>query len=152
MDEQKLEKAMELTIHTRHLQKALFESRVKTTGLYGTQHRILMHLACRSKLPSQKELAEHLQITPAAVTGALKKLEADGYIDKSLGHDNRFNEIQITKKGSEVVERSKEIFATTDRLLFEGFSDDELEMYIQCLEKLKKNIKLHQNNYTEETQ
>jgi DNA-binding MarR family transcriptional regulator len=150
MNEEKLERAIELTIHTRHLQKALFESRVKTTGLYGTQHRILMHLACRHKLPSQKELADHLQITPAAVTGALKKLESDGYIDKSLGHDNRFNEIQITEKGFEVVERSKEIFDSTERSLFEGFSDEELEMYIQCLEKLKRNIKSHQNNNTEE--
>ena len=150
MNEEKLERAIELTIHTRHLQKALFESRVKTTGLYGTQHRILMHLACRHKLPSQKELADHLQITPAAVTGALKKLESDGYIDKSLGHDNRFNEIQITEKGFQVVERSKEIFDSTERSLFEGFSDEELEMYIQCLEKLKRNIKSHQNNNTEE--
>ena len=150
MNEEKLERAIELTIHTRHLQKALFESRVKTTGLYGTQHRILMHLACRHKLPSQKELADHLQITPAAVTGALKKLESDGYIYKSLGHDNRFNEIQITQKGTEVVERSKEIFDSTERSLFEGFSNEELEMYIQCLEKLKRNIKLHQNNYMEE--
>ena len=152
MNEQKLERAIELTIHTRHLQKALFESRVKTTGLYGTQHRILMHLACRHKLTSQKELAEHLQITPAAVTGALKKLETDGYIDKTAGHDNRFNEIRITQKGSEVVEKSKEIFASTDRSLFDGFSDEELEMYIQCLEKLKRNIKTHQRNYTEESE
>ena len=150
MDEQKLEKAIELTIHTRHLQKALFESRVKTTGLYGTQHRILMHLACRHKLQSQKELAEHLQITPAAVTGALKKLQSDGYIDKTLGHDNRFNEIEITEKGSKVVEQSKEIFDSTERSVFDGFSDEELEMYIKCLEKLKKNIKSHQNNFTEE--
>ena len=150
MDEQKLEKAIELTIHTRHLQKALFESRVKTTGLYGPQHRILMHLACRHKLQSQKELAEHLQITPAAVTGALKKLQSDGYIDKTLGHDNRFNEIEITEKGSKVVEQSKEIFDSTERSVFDGFSDEELEMYIKCLEKLKKNIKSHQNNFTEE--
>lgn len=152
MNEEKLERAIELTIHTRHLQKALFESRVKTTGLYGTQHRILMHLACRHKLPSQKELANHLQITPAAVTGALKKLQSDGYIDKNLGHDNRFNEIEITEKGSKVVERSKEIFDSTERSVFDGFSDEELEMYIQCLEKLKRNIKSYQNNFTEENQ
>ena len=150
MNEEKLERAIELTLHTRHLQKSLFESKVKATGLYGTQHRILMHLACRYMLPSQKELADHLQITPAAVTGALKKLESDGYIEKRLGHDNRFNEIQITEKGSEVVERSKEIFSSTNRSLFEGFSDEELEMYIKFLEKLKRNIKSHQNNNTEE--
>ncbi len=152
MNEEKLEKAIELTMHTRHLQKALFESRLKTTGLYGTQHRILMHLACHNKLKSQKELADHLQITPAAVTGALKKLQADGYIDKSLGRDNRFNEIGITEKGSEVVRLSKEIFDSTERSVFDGFSDEELDMYIQCLEKLKRNIKSNEKKYTEGTE
>ncbi len=152
MNEQKLEKAIELTMHTRHLQKALFESRLKTTGLYGTQHRILMHLACHNKLKSQKELADHLQITPAAVTGALKKLQADGYIDKSLGRDNRFNEIEITEKGSEVVRLSKEIFDSTERSVFDGFSDEELDMYILCLEKLKRNIKSNEKKYTEGTE
>jgi DNA-binding MarR family transcriptional regulator len=150
MNEQKLERAVELMIHTKHMHKTLLESRLKVTGLYGTQHRILMHLACHCKLQSQKELADHLQITPAAVTGALKKLESDGYIEKTLGHDNRFNEIEITEKGLAVVERSKEIFITTDKSLFIGFTNNELDMYILCLEKLKKNIKKHQTNYMEE--
>jgi DNA-binding MarR family transcriptional regulator len=98
MNEETLERAIELTIHTRHLQKSLFESKVKTTGLYGTQHRILMHLACRYMLPSQKELADHLQITPAAVTGALKKLEADGYIEKRLGHETDLTKYRLQKR------------------------------------------------------
>lgn len=152
MNEEKLEKAIELTMHTRRLQKSLFESRIKTTGLYGTQHRILMYLSCRHKSGSQKELADHLQITPAAVTGALQKLEADGYIGRSLGHDNRFNEIEITEKGSDVVRRSKEIFDSVERSVFDGFTDDELDVYIQCLEKLRKNIKLNESNFKEDNQ
>ncbi len=151
MNEHKIEKAVELMIHTSHTHKMLLDSRLKDTGLYGTQHRILMHLACRCKLPSQKELADHLLITPAAVTGALKKLEADGYTEKMSGTDNRFNEIQITTKGRDVVEQSKEIFISTDKSLFCDFSDDELDMYIRCLEKLKTNIKNQQLNCVEES-
>jgi DNA-binding MarR family transcriptional regulator len=152
INEKKLERAIELMMHTRHYHKNLFESKLRATGLYGTQHRILMHLACKCKLQSQKELAEHLQITPAAITGAIKKLEADGYIARTLGHDNRFNEIEITEKGRVVVEKSKEIFRTTDRLAFDGFSDEELDMYIRCLEKLETNIKNHQSKYMEGNQ
>lgn len=150
MNEQKLERAVELMIHTKHMHKTLLESRLKVTGLHGTQHRILMHLACHCKLQSQKELADHLQITPAAVTGALKKLESDAYIEKTLGHDNRFNEIEITEKGRSVVKQSKDIFICTDKSLFDGFTDSELDMYIQCLEKLKRNIKQQQINLSEE--
>jgi MarR family multiple gene transcriptional regulator MgrA len=108
-----------------------------------------MHLACHCKLQSQKELADHLQITPAAVTGALKKLEQSGYISRTLGHDNRFNELEITEKGREVVEMSKVIFMSTDKSLFEGFSSEELDMYIKCSEKLKENIKKNSIYQTE---
>lgn len=149
MNDQKLERAVELMVHTSHTHKMLLDSRLKDTGLYGTQHRILMHLACRRKLQSQKELADHLQITPAAVTGALKKLESDGYTEKTAGTDNRFNEIEITLKGRDVVEKSKEIFISTDKSLFYNFSDEELDMYIRCLEKINNNIKKQQVNYKE---
>ena len=149
MNEEKIERAAILMMQTKRMHKNLLESRLKVTGLHGTQHRILMHLACHFRLQAQKELADHFQITPAAVTGALKKLEKSGYISRTLGHDNRFNEIEITEKGREVVEMSKEIFASTDKSLFEGFTDEELDMYIKCSEKLKHNIKNNQACATE---
>lgn len=149
MYEEKIERAVVLMMQTKRMHKNLLESKLKATGLHGTQHRILMHLACHCKLQSQKELADHLQITPAAVTGALKKLEQSGYISRTLGHDNRFNELEITEKGREVVEMSKEIFMSTDKSLFEGFSSEELDMYIKCSEKLKENIKKNSIYQTE---
>lgn len=141
MSELKLSKAIEMMIKTDHMHKALIDSRVGSLGIHRTQHRILMHLACREKLPSQKELAEHLNVTPAAVTGALKKIEKDGYVERKLGQDNRFNELRITEKGKELVKRTHTIFSETDSSMFEGFSDEELDTYISCLEKLQANIR-----------
>ena len=141
MSELKLSKAIEMMIKTDHMHKALIDSRVGSLGIHRTQHRILMHLACREKLPSQKELAEHLNVTPAAVTGALKKIEKDGYVERTLGQDNRFNELRITEKGKELVKRTHTIFCETDSSMFEGFSDEELDTYISCLEKLQANIR-----------
>ena len=117
MSETKLSRAIEMMIKTDHMHKFLIDSRVRSLGIHRTQHRILMHLARHEKLPSQKELAEHLDVTPAAVTGALKKIEKDGYVERNLGHDNRFNELRITEKGRDLV------------------------TYISCLEKLQANIK-----------
>ena len=102
-----------------------------------------MHLARDGMLPSQKELADRLDITPAAVTGALKKIEQDGYIKRSLGHDTRFNEIKITEKGRALVELTKVTFSKADASMFDGFTDEELDTYISCLEKLQENIKKH---------
>ena len=141
MSETKLSKAIEMMIKTDHMHKFLIDSRVRSLGIHRTQHRILMHLARHEKLPSQKELAEHLDVTPAAVTGALKKIEKDGYVERNLGHDNRFNELRITEKGRDLVKRTHILFCEADSSMFEGFTDAELDTYISCLEKLQANIK-----------
>ena len=141
MSELRLSKAIEIMIKTEHMHKALLESCARTLGIHRTQHRILMHLARHDKLPSQKELAERLDVTPAAITSALKKIEADGYVERTLGHDNRYNELRITEKGRELVKKTRRLFSEVDSSLFDGFTDEELDTYISCLEKLQANIK-----------
>ena len=149
MSENKLALAIEMMIRTARMHKALIDSRVKEIGIHRTQHRILMNLARFEKLPSQKELAEQLDVTPAAVTGALKKIERDGYVERTLGHDNRYNELRITDKGRELVKLTRQLFSETDISIFEGFSDEELDSYISSLEKLQANIKKQQErNHT----
>lgn len=141
MSETKLSRAINMMIKTDHMHRALIDSRVGALGIHRTQHRILMHLARQESLPSQKELAKHLDVTPAAVTGALKKIEQDGYVERTLGHDNRYNELHITEKGRAVVNKTRLEFSEVDAAMFEGFSDEELDLYISCLEKLQANIK-----------
>lgn len=141
MSNEKLSRAVDMMIRTDHMHRAMIDARVGEIGVHRTQHRILMRLARCGTLPSQKELAEHLDITPAAVTGALKKIERDGFIERKLGHDNRYNEIQITDKGRELVKLTRRLFAEADTSMFDGFSDEELSTYIHCLEKLQANIR-----------
>lgn len=133
--------AVNMLISTNRMHKRLIDSSVcDNIGLHRTQHIILMHLSRRERLPSQKELAEHLNITPAAVTGALKKLETGGYIERSAGDDNRFNEISITELGKRVVEETKTMFAKIDTLMFCGFSDEELKILIGYFERMQDNL------------
>lgn len=141
MQENNLLRAIDMMIRTNHMHKALIDSRVRTLGIHRTQHRILMHLARHEKLPSQKDLADHLDVTPAAVTCALKKIEKDGYVERTLGHDNRYNELRITEKGKELVTQTRQLFCEADSSMFDGFTDEELKTYICCMEKLQANIK-----------
>lgn len=141
MSEAKLSRAINMMIKTDHMHRHLIDSKIGVLGLHRTQHRILMHLARHDKLPSQKELSDHFDITPAAVTGAIQKLEQQGYVERSLGQDNRYNELRITEKGRELVEKTRMLFCEVDSSMFEGFTDEELDTYISCLEKLQANIK-----------
>jgi DNA-binding MarR family transcriptional regulator len=142
----KLEEAIDIMIRTDRMHKSLIDSRVREIGIHRTQHRILMHLSRDGMLPSQKELAERLDVTPAAVTGALKKIEQDGYVERTLGHDTRYNEIKITEKGKAMVALTRKKFSEADKAMFDGFTDEELDIYISCLEKLQANIRKQTEN------
>ncbi len=141
MNEEKISSAVNIMIQTDRMHKHLLDTNVSKIGLHRTQHRVLMHIARHGKLLSQKSLAEHIGITPAAITGVLKKLEKDGYIERVQGDDNRYNEVQVTELGKNIVEDSFKIFTKLDTSLFEGFSDSELDGYISYLEKIQQNIK-----------
>lgn len=141
MSDTRLSRAVEMMIRTDHMHKSLIDSRVREIGIHRTQHRILMHLARCEKLPSQKELADHLDVSAAAVTGALKKIEQDGYVERTLGSDNRYNELRITDKGRELVKLTRKLFSEADTSMFDGFDEREFDVYISCLEKLQANIK-----------
>jgi len=135
-----LSRAIEMMLKINKMHHEMVESKAKEIGLHRTQHRILMHLSRDGMLPSQKELADRLDITPAAVTVALRKIEQDGYVERTLGHDSRYNELKITEKGRALVDRTRELFMIADTAMFDGFTDEELCSYISCLEKMQKNI------------
>lgn len=140
MKEELVSRAIAGMITTDRMHKSMIDAKINDIGLHRGQHFILMHIAEEGALASQKEIAERFNISGAAVTGALQKLETDGYISRSLGADNRYNRIEITEKGREMVERSRKLFRETDRYLFSGFTEEELLGYIACLEKIRHNI------------
>lgn len=141
MERSLLERAIKTMLHTNRMHRQLIDGCAAVTGLGRTPHMMLMHLARREKCPSQRELAEELAITPAAVTGVLKNLERDGYITREVGRDTRYNVIAITERGREVVESSRRQFRAADESVFAGFSDEELKTYISILERMEENMK-----------
>lgn len=138
--EEKFLLAMRKMIKIQKKHKSFIDSKVSEFGLHTTHHRVLMHLARKGSLLSQKELALHLEITPAAVTGILQKLETDGYIERTLGTDNRFNEIAITELGKTIVEKTKIIFSDIDKSLFKNFTEDEMTAFIDFLDRIHANM------------
>ena len=131
---------IEKLINTMRMHKYMIEYSVQDIGIHRTQHRILMHLARHGSLPSQKDLAKYLNITPSAVTGALKSIEQAGYIERKLGHDNRYNELRITERGLAIVNESRNLFAEADCAMLADFTDDELRMLSDYLDRLQTNV------------
>lgn len=127
-------------VHNGRLHRAMIDDRIHPVATSRTEHMTLMYLSHTACCHSQRELAEHLRITPAGVTGILKKLERDGLITRSAGADTRYHEIALTERGREVVIRSREIFREIDCAMLEGFSDEELVSYLGFLRKIGDNM------------
>ncbi len=141
-DTDELQSFIHLFICTDRMHKSYVDRAISKLGIHRNQHIILMHLAKRADLPSQKELAEHLRVSPAAVAVALQKLEEEGYISRRHGEkDSRFKKIVITDKGKETVEKSCEIFRKIDSAMCQGLSDKELADMRVCLEKMRDGLK-----------
>ncbi len=137
----RIKEAIHRYICVSHLHHSAVEGRISRLGFHHSQHRTLMHLARYEHIPSQKELADAMGISPAAATATLKRLEKDGYIARTVTNtDNRRNEIRITDSGRRAVEESRAIFDGIDTAMFADFSDKELDAFTALLDRLQHNL------------
>lgn len=118
----------------------LIDKTVSMTKVYRGQHQILMHIAHHPNA-SQAEIAEHMEISPAALAVSLKKLEKGGYIVRSSDTtDERKKHIQMTELGSEIVAMSHKMFMEIESQMFKGFSEEEIQEVNHYLNRMLDNI------------
>ncbi len=119
----------------------IFDAVRVRTGLGRTAHRMLMILSDTPDGCAQARLAEVLEISPAAVTVMLKKLEAEGYIQRTANPtDSRLNTTELTEKGKVIVGESHKTFAEIDNTVFDGFTATEMETLNGFLQRMQANI------------
>ena len=116
---------------------------IESLGVFTSQHRILMYLNDRGEdCPSQKEIAETFNISPAAVAVSLRKLADKGYIHKkSFDNDNRVNKVYLTEKGIDVVETTMAEVKDASKQLFSVMTDEEIDGFCKCIIKISDAIK-----------
>ncbi len=132
---------MHLFMKCNRLHHALVETKVSALGLHRSQHGMLLTINFNGNI-SQKELAKRMEISPAAVTVTLKKLEAQGFIERAQSeNDSRVNNITVTEKGKDIINQTGAIFDEVDAKTFEGFSEEELEEFLSCLRRVSSNLK-----------
>ena len=136
----KVHEIMEQFRNNDFCMRRFIEKRVSQTGVYRSQHRMLMILG-KNQECSQVELSEQMNISPAAVAVTLKKLENGGYVKREYSKgDNRIKRLSVTEKGKAVIHQSIAIFQEVEKDIFEGFSEEELENFSKYLDKMRKNM------------
>ena len=142
VSEERIRRAVMLFLCTHRRHKRVLDGLVAEFEISNTQHRLLMHLYRTECKPTQTELARTFDVSTAAITSMLKKLEAEELISRiQSAEDNRFNRITITHKGMEMISRTREQFSRVDRAMFSDFTSEELETFIKGLEKMGNTLK-----------
>lgn len=137
----KCEDVLRQFIKTDRLHHRLLDKNVSKVGLYRCQHGVLLHLLHAKEAPTQKELATALDISSAAMTKVLKRLEEDGYILRiAQENDLRCLRITLTEKGKNTLKRSHALVEEVDKNMFNGFSENELASFFDCLNKIYLNL------------
>ncbi len=122
------------------LYRYILDERLKETGVYRSQHQILMMLSDHSNV-SQKEIAERLYVSTATIAVSVKKLEKGGYITRAVDQeDNRMNKLCLTEKGRHTVKHSREFFHNVEERMFRDFTKEEMEAMGQYLDRVYDNL------------
>lgn len=101
----------------------------------------VMEYIIRNEGCTQIEIADTLKVTPASIAISTKRLQKAGLIQKKTDENNlRCNKLSATQKGIELSQNCRDRFNEFDKKLFAGFSDQELLIMKDHLDRLMNNI------------
>lgn len=132
-------------IHQAH--RSAVQAELSAEGLQEIGHPMLLTILHSSHASTdqcschaQRDLAEHLHISPAAVTSSLKSLERGGYIHREPGEDARRNQVLLTEKGQQAVAVCKQAFQTVAQRMLTDFSPEEEEQLLRFCQRMLDNL------------
>lgn len=122
------------------LRRDIIDAKFREYGLGFGQPPILKYLSDHENA-TQKEIADHLQITQPAVAKALKKMEESGFIVRLENKkDTRCHRLKLTKKGKEIMSFADDYFLNIDNITYTGFTEDEIELLSVFVERMNNNL------------
>ena len=134
-----------LVQHLRQAYRSAVQAELDAAGIHEVGHPLLLCIlrgAAQDQGLTQRELAQRLEVSPAAVTTSLKSLEKRGYIHREPEPgDARRNRVRLTDEGRQAVETCTACFQRVNDRLVRGLSEEEKEQ-IRCLfRKMLDNLR-----------
>ena len=89
---------------------------------------------------SQEGLSDYLKIDKATTAKAVKKLEKEGYVTRTVDTaDKRAYQVYLTQRGWELVPLIEKYINDWERLVTAGFTENESRLLERLLEKMAQN-------------
>lgn len=110
-------------------------------GLSSNAFDVLNLLANYPKVDTAKRLSEVSGLSKSYISTGLRELEKKDFIQKSFWHGNRKTvHLELTDNAEAVLDMTQKVQSLFDKKIFNGFSEDEISMFRNALEKMHKNI------------
>lgn len=146
-----LSSVQELEMLSRQINQAhrsAVQAELNAVGLGEVGHPMLLTILHSSSADdpdcqchAQRDLAQLLHISSAAVATSLKSLEKGGYIRREPGKDARKNRVILTQKGMDAVTGCKNAFARVSQRMLSGFSQEEREQLLSFWRRMLDNLR-----------
>lgn len=119
--------------HTREVARKI--------GIPDSYRKIIMYLD-RAPGANQKNIADHADITTAAVNQIVKEMISEGYVQKEQDSaDRRYTKLYLTEKGLEAAGRLREILHHSDEVITSVIGPEKEAEMIELLDKIHDCIR-----------
>jgi len=103
----------------------------------GDQHYSYILIVCRRPGISQDAISRRLFINKSNVTRSLSYLEEHGFVTRERDpEDRRQTRVYPTEKAIDILPRVREMIKGWNSYITEGFTEEEMEMYLSMTERL----------------
>ncbi len=88
----------------------------------------------------QRDIEKVLETTKSTCSKVLSTMESKGFVKREAVADARFNKISLTPVGEAIVKAADARMEELERMLRQGLTEEQLETFFFCIERMKKNI------------
>ena len=127
-------------IHLSRQHFQLCTSYLEETGVGGGQVPVLMELERSGEL-SQRELAEKTRVTPATMSGTLKRMERAGLIVRTTDeNDARVSRVRLTEAGYAQCGNAHSGFDRACRQMLEVLGEEDVKALGEMLGRIEQAL------------
>ena len=109
-------------------------------GLYRGQAFLLMILSEQDGM-THSEIADKLEISPAAVTKVIKRMEQAHYVQRRADPaDERLSRVYLQAQGHALIAEIDAAFGRLDRTMLDGLPEPDLERLRDLLAQMQANL------------
>ena len=113
---------------------------ISPAGIYSSEWAVLNYLTHHDHM-LQSEIAQALEIEPAAISKTLSKMEKKGLVSKSSLKDKREKYISLTPAGEELFPTLAATVQAHREKALDGLSEKQLKTMLKAISQMNDNLK-----------